>query len=203
MTADPDSNGEDEDGPEEPVFGEIPREILEHAENCRSYVLQAIRVELDYEPETLPILDEYLNRAGTTMDERPEAAHLVAITAGAYFGEVIRRKLDGFWRKLGDREVDWQLCARHALMAMNPAGMIFERLARSPDHEGPSGELVLAPDDKRAAEARLAELPPVSEEEFFLLSTRLEVIETVHEMLRDQMRSEGRESISFEPGDYE
>jgi hypothetical protein len=202
VTADPDSNGEGE-GPDEPIFGEIPREILELAENCRSYVLQAIRVELDYEPETLPILDEYLNRAGTTMDERPDAARLVAITAGAYFGEVVRRKLDGFWRKTGGTELDWQLCARHALIAMNPAGMIFERLARSADHEGPSSELVLAPDDKRAAEARLAEMPPVSEEEYFLLSTRLEVIETVHEMLRDQMRREGRETITFEPEDYE
>jgi hypothetical protein len=202
VTPDPDSNGEDE-GPDEPVFGEIPREILELAENCRSYVFQAIRVELDYEPETLPILDEYLNRAATTIDERPDAARLVASTAGAYFGEVVRRKLDGFWRKIGDTELDWQLCARHALVAMSPVGMIFETLARSPEHQGPSSELVLAPDDKQAAEARLAAIPPVSEEEFFLLSTRLEVIETVHEMLRDQMRSEGRETISFEPEDYE
>jgi hypothetical protein len=202
LTSDPDSNGEG-DGPDEPVFGEIPREILELAENCRSYVFQAIGVELDNEPETLPILDEYLNRAGTTIDQRPDAARLVAMTAGAYFGEVVRRKLDGFWRKLGDTELDWQLCARHVLFAMSPAGMIFESLARGPDHAGPSAEFVLAPDDKRAAEARLAAMPPIPEEEYFLLSTRLEVIETIHEMLRDQMRNEGRDGISFEPEDYE
>ena len=52
-------------------------------------------------------------------------------------------------------------------------------------------------------EARLAAMPPIPEEEYFLLSTRLEVIETVHEMLRDQMRGEGREAITFEPEDYE
>lgn len=202
MTSDSDSNGESEHDEDEPVIGEVPRDILELAENCRSYVLQAIRVELDYEPETLPILDEYLNRAATTMDERPDAARLVALTAGAYFGEVVRRKLDGFWLK-GETELDWQLCARHALMAMSPTGMIFESLARSADHEGPSADLVLAPDDKRAADARLAAMPPVPEEEYFLLSTRLEVIEVVYDMLRDQMRAEGRETITFEPEDYE
>ena len=198
-----DSGSNDEDDEHEPVIGEVPREILELAENCRSYVLQAVGIELDYEPETLPLLDEYLGRAGTTLDERPDAAKLVALTSGAYFGEVVRRKLDGFWLKKGDTELDWQLCARDALLAMSPAGMVLETLARGAEHEGPSAELVLAPDDKQSAAERLATLPPVSEEEFFLLSTRLEVIEVVHEMLRDQMRVEGRESITFEESDYE
>jgi hypothetical protein len=201
VTDDPDSNGDG--GPLEPVLGEVPRGILELAENCRSFVLQAIGVELDYEPETLPVLDEYLGRARTTLDERPEAAELVAITAGAYFGEVVRKKLDGFWLKKGDTELDWQLCARHALFAMNPAGIVLDTLARGAEHEGPSAELVLAPDDEQAAAARLAEMPEVSEEEYYLLSTRLELIEVVHEMLRDQMRREGRESITFEESDYD
>src|ERR1041385_1697832 len=90
-----DSNG---GGPDEPVFGEIPAEILELAENCRSFVFQAIGIELDYEAETLPILDEYVRRASTTVDDRPDAARLVAATAGAYYGEVVRRRLDGFWQ---------------------------------------------------------------------------------------------------------
>lgn len=200
MTTGSDSNG---DGLHEPVWGEIPREILELAENCRSFVFQAVAVELDYEAETLPILDEYLRRAASTIDERPDAGRLVALTAGAYFGEVVRRRLDGFWRKLGDREGDWQLCARHALLALNPMGMVYESMTRGAEHDGPSGELVLAPADQAAAEARLSQLPPVSEEEYFLLSTRLEVIETIYDMLREQMRSEGREAITFEESDYE
>src|SRR5438552_14232262 len=119
----PDSDGDD--GPHDPVWGEIPREILELAENCRSYVVQAIGVELDYDAETLPVLDEYLRRAATTVDERPDAARLVATTAGSYFGEVVRRRIDGFWRKLGDQELDWQLCGKHALLAMSPFGMVL------------------------------------------------------------------------------
>lgn len=197
----PDSNGDD--GPLEPVLGEVPREILELAENCRAYVFQAIGVELDYEAETLPVLDEYLRRAASTAEDRPDAARLVATTAGAYFGEVVRRRLDGFWRKVGDHETDWQLCARHAFLAMSPAGMVFESLARGGEHAGPSSELVLVPDDERVAEARLAQMPPVPEEEYLLLSTRLEVIEVVYDTLRDQMRSEGRDTITYEPSDYE
>lgn len=201
MNDETDSNGDG--GPLEPVFGEIPREILELAENCRAYVLQAIGVELDYEAETLPVLDEYLRRAGSTFDERPEAARLVAATAGAYFGEVIRRRIDGFWRKVGEAETDFQLCARHALLAMSPAGMVLEAMAKGAEYEGPSARLVLAPDDEQAAEARLAALPPMAETDYYLLSTRLEVIEIVHEVLRDRMREEGREGIVFEPADYE
>jgi hypothetical protein len=195
-----DSNG---GGPDEPVFGEIPAEILELAENCRSFVFQAIGIELDYEAETLPILDEYVRRASTTVDDRPDAARLVAATAGAYFGEVVRRRLDGFWRKLGPKEADYQLCARHALLAMSPVGMVLDAMAGGGEHGGPSAELVLAPDDREAAATRLAEFPPVSERDYYLLSTRLEVIEVVHRTLREQMKKEGREDIVFEPADYE
>ena len=42
------------------MLGEIPAAILELAENCRQFALSAVGVELDYEVETLPILDEYL-----------------------------------------------------------------------------------------------------------------------------------------------
>lgn len=200
-TPDSDSNGDG--GPLEPALGEVPILILERAESCRSYVKQAIGVELDYEPETLPILDEYLGRAGTTAGARPDAARLVALTAGAYFGEVVRRRLDGFWRETGDGDADLELCARHALLAMNPVGMVFEAMARSVEHDGPSAELVLAPGDRRAVEERLKQVPPLPEDEYFLLSTRLETIELVHDWLREQMRAEGREEITFVADDYE
>jgi hypothetical protein len=81
--------------------------------------------------------------------------------------------------------------------------MVFEAIAKGAAHDGPSAELVLAPADEPAAEARLSQMPPVSEDEYFLLSTRLEVIEAVYDMLRDQMRSEGREGTTYEESDYE
>ncbi len=195
-------NGIDDD-PYAGVLGDVPAEILELSENCRQYALSAVGVELDYEVETLPILDEYLRMAAAGLKDRPEAAPVVTGTVAAYFGEVVRRRIDGFWRHLDDPNDPWELCARRALLAMSPLGIVLEILERSTEHDGPSGELKLAPEDRKLADERLARVPPVSEEEYYLLSTREEVIETVYEALRDGLKAEGRESLVFEPSDYE
>jgi hypothetical protein len=197
-----DGNGSDED-PYAGVLGDVPAQILELAENCRQYALSAVGVELDYEVETLPILDEYLRMAAAGLRDRPEAAPVVTQAVAAYFGEVVRRRMDGFWRHREDLNDPWELCARRALLAMSPLGIVLEVLERSTEHDGPSGELKLAPDDRRLADERLARIPPVSEEEFYLLSTRQEVIETVYEALRESLKSDGRESLVFEPSDYD
>ena len=94
-------NGIDDD-PYAGVLGDVPAEILELSENCRQYALSAVGVELDYEVETLPILDEYLRVAAAGLKDRPEAAPVVTGTVAAYFGEVVRRRIDGFWRHLDD-----------------------------------------------------------------------------------------------------
>jgi hypothetical protein len=184
-------------------MGEVPAEILELSENCRQFTLSAVGVELDYDVETLPLLDEYLRGAVAGLKDRPEAEPLVTRTVAAYFGEVVRRKMDGFWRRRPDPNDEWELCARRALLSLSPLGVVLEVIARSTEHDGPSGELRLAPDDQRLAEERLAMIPPVSEEEYYLLSTRQEVIETVYEALRARLKAEGRESLVFEESDYE
>lgn len=197
------ASGDDEQGPDEPVLGEIPGEILELAESGRQFALSAVGVELDYDAETLPILDEYLRIASGGVKDRPQLEPLVAKTVAAYFGEVARRRLDGFWRRREDPNDPWELCARRAFLSLSPLGVVLEVLEKSSEHDGPSGELRLAPDDRELAEQRLARLPEVSEDEYYLLSTRLEVIETVYEAIREQMQREGRESLVFEESDYE
>jgi len=192
-----------EDVPEEPRLGDVPLAVLELSESCRQFVHGALGVELDYEAETLPVLDEYLRVAGQGVHDRPEAKPLVAATAAAYFGEVVRRRIDGFWKRSPKVPDEWQICARRAFVSMSPLGMVEESLARSEDHPGPSAELELAPSDRELAAARLAVLPEVSDDEYYLLSTRLEVIEAVYEALRDRMRAEGRESVVFEEEDYD
>jgi hypothetical protein len=188
---------------EPPRLGEVPVAILELSESCRQFVQRALGVELDYEAETLPVLDAYLQMAGGGVVDRPEAEPLVARTVAAYFGEVVRRRVDGLWRRRPELEDEWQLCARRTFLSLSPLGIVLESLARGADHPGPSAELSLAPDDRAVAESRLAVLPPVSEDEYYLLSTRLEVIETVYEALRERMKAEGRESVVYEEADYD
>ncbi|HVU00140.1 MAG TPA: hypothetical protein VHE30_00260 [Polyangiaceae bacterium] len=199
--------GTDEQDPdaahaEEPSLGDAPIAILELAESCRGFVRGALQVELDYEVETLPVLDEYVRLARTGVEDRPETEPLVAAAVAAYFGEVVRRRIEGFWRRSPTVPDEWQLCARRAFLLMSPLGMVYEALHRGEDHSGPSAELDLAPSDRALAEARLAVFPEVSEEDYYLLSTRLEVVEVIYEALRDRMRDEGRESVVFEEEDY-
>jgi hypothetical protein len=197
-------NGASDEEALEPVLGEIPGPILELAESCRRFALGAVGVALDYDAETLPILDEYLRVAAQGIADRPELEDVVTRAAAAYFGEVVRRRLDGFWRHRPDDPSDeWELCARRTLLSFSPLGVVLESMAKTSERSGPSAELRLAPDDARLAEERLAIFPPVPEEEYYLLSTRLEVIETVYEALRERMKSEGRESLVFEEADYE
>ncbi len=194
-----------EDGPdeEEYVLGEIPAEIFELSERCRAFVHSALGVELDTTPETLPVLDEYLRMAGAGIADRPELEPLVTRAVAAYYGEVVRSRIDAFWRRNPDPEDPWLLCGRRVFLAVSPLGMVLDSMARGTEHAGPSAELKLAPEDEALARARLEAIPEVSEDEYHLLSTRLEVLELICETLRDQMKSEGRESLVFEEGDYD
>jgi hypothetical protein len=65
-------------------------------------VKQSVGFTLDFEPETLPVLDHYVELARKAVHERKETAPLVAQAIGAYLGEVTRRKYGGFWRTEDD-----------------------------------------------------------------------------------------------------
>jgi hypothetical protein len=195
-------HSEREDAEDEFAIGEVPVPIFELAEACRQYVLSAVGVELDYSAETLSLVDEYLRQAKQSLKDRPETEPVVTGAVAAYFGEVIRRRIDGFWRKKERDSEAWLLSARRAYLSMSPLGLVLESLAQGEDHPGPSGELDLAPDERAAVETRLSVFPPVSEEEYYLLTTRLEVIEVVYEALRDRMKADGRESLVYDQEDY-
>jgi hypothetical protein len=78
--------------------GEPPTIIADLAASCVRYVQHGVGFTLDFEPETLPVLDHYVVLARKAANERKETAPLVAQAIGAYLGEVARRKYGGFWR---------------------------------------------------------------------------------------------------------
>jgi len=75
-----------------------PTAIADLAASCVRFVKQSIGFTLDFEPETLPVLDHYVTLARQATTERKETTPLVAQAIGAYLGEVTRRKYGGFWR---------------------------------------------------------------------------------------------------------
>jgi hypothetical protein len=180
-----------------------PDEIGELAESCRQYVLHSTGIELDYTQDTLSVLDHYLAGARESIAERPDLEPLIARSAGAYFGELVRRTLPSFWSLPTADIHDWRLCAKRVFLAFNPIGVAYDALADGVDHDGPSSELRVAPEEREVVAQRLEELPEVPESEYYLLSTRLEVIEAAAMALRLEMQKGGVDDVSFEESDYD
>ncbi len=179
-----------------------PPEIAELSAACCEYVQRAMGLMPDFSPETLPLVDHYLDLVRASVEERPELLPLVARAVGAYFGEVVRRQLPAFWSIPSADSHEWRLCARPVFLSLNPIGVAYDAVHASSEHDGPSSQLKLAPEERDVVDRRIAELPPVREDEYFLLSTRLEVIEIAADALRGQMLEGGSADVAFDASDY-
>jgi hypothetical protein len=191
-----------------------PPEVEDLAEGCVRFVERALGVRLDYRPETLPLLDHYLQQARAAMSERVEALPIVTHMAGAYLGEVIRRRHASWWRLGGDDPTYWQIELESVYLAFCPVLFIREALTRghaadaaegSPEDRagGDPAALELEEADREAVAARLAELPPVSDDEYYSPSTRLEVIDIAVDAIRSRRLAAGEEvDAALEPDDY-
>jgi hypothetical protein len=185
------------------TFALAPAEISELVDVCRQYVQRAVGVELDLTPETLPVLDHYVRVSRQHVEQRPQLLVLMARVVGGYFGEVARRHLGLFWHVPSADMHEWQLYGRSVLLAISPIGVAYDALHGSGEHDGPSSSLCLTPEERELVDRRLASLPPVPEEEYYLLSTRLEVVEIAVEALRAQMLQDGTADVEFAASDYE
>jgi hypothetical protein len=180
-----------------------PEQIQELCDRCLQYVSTAVNVGLDFSEDTLPILDHYLRLSRDSIAQRPELRALITQTAGAYFGELVRRRLNGYWQIPNADVHNWRICARSVYLAFNPIGVVNEALEQGAPGNGPTGELQLANEDRDMVAERLALAPPVSEEDYYLLSTRLEAIGIAAEALRMAMHQGGQDEVEFELQDYE
>ena len=97
-----------------------PDRVRDLAEACVRFVERSVGVKLDYEPETLSILDHYLAGARAAAAEKPAAGALVAHAAGAYFGEVVRRRYPSWWRLDGDDPSGWRLELEPVYLSFSP-----------------------------------------------------------------------------------
>src|SRR5690606_10328312 len=96
-------------------------------------VKEKLSFELDFTPETLPVLDHYLELLRTEGDGPPDekVVSVAAPCAGAYFGEVVRRSLPGLrWHLAGDDYTRWRLEARDVFLCFNPIGAALEAIYR-------------------------------------------------------------------------
>ncbi|HYJ09005.1 MAG TPA: hypothetical protein VEX18_08345 [Polyangiaceae bacterium] len=180
-----------------------PEPIADLVRACLDYVKRSLGTELDFTPETLPLLDHYLSEAREELEAKPELAEITAHAAGAYFGEVLRRQMQGFWRTPSASLHDYQVCSSIAFVSINPFGVAYDALYGGTEHGGPRSNLKLAPEDHGFMAARLETVPEVPEDQFYLLSTRIEVVEIAVEALRAKLEQEGYSEMEYTPEDYE
>src|SRR5262245_8078766 len=104
----------------------VPARVREYAEQAVVYVRRALGVALEYDSDTLPLLDHYLRMVP---EEQGATVQLVIATSGAYFGEVVRRRLGGRWEVVGD-ETDWRVVLPTGLN-FSPLGFVASAIAQA------------------------------------------------------------------------
>ena len=170
-----------------------PERISHLAGRCITHVKNRTGITLDYQSETLSVVDFFIQQV--LKDEgkgdippagdhrRADMMHLLAPTIGAYFGEMVRHSFPCRWRIETDDPKEWFIEFEHVPLRFRPVGAAAEALVES-DIDDWGCCLATAREETTPLRERLQAAPPVSEEEFFTLSTRFEVLQIAVDWLR-------------------
>jgi hypothetical protein len=181
--------------------GPPPPRVAELCAACMRFVASKYKVPLDGTPETLSLVDQYVREAREAVKTRPESLDLVAPAVGAYLGEVMRQTFGAEWLAEGEYGT-WRLYFTNVYLAFNPIGMGYEAILMT-DAEGWNAHLTLDPGERDEIEARLAAMPEVDEEEYYLPTTRIDVVTAVVETLRAKAEAAGMGDVTFTLDDYQ
>jgi len=155
----------------------VPPRIREYADQAVAYVRSALGVALEYDSDTLPLLDHYIR---SVPDEQRATVKLVIATSGAYFGEVVRRRLGGRWEASGDED-DWRVVLPTGLN-FSPTGFVASAIAQA-DLDDLDSELDAPARMRPYVQQALQRMGEVSVEDYYSLCGRLDTLEHVHEVL--------------------
>ena len=181
-----------------------PTIIGEYAARAVDYVRRALGMELEYDSETLPVLDHYLR---TSPGAQPATLQLLAQTSGAYFGEVVRRRLGGRWDLTGGAAApSWRVVLPSGL-SFAPAALVASAIlqADADDVDEDFDSALDAPAKMRPfVELALERMADVTVECYYSLCGRLDTLEHLQEVLvavAAQLRREGGIDSAAVPDD--
>lgn len=182
------------------AFPPAPENIAELADACVRFVERATLLTLDYTPETLPFLDHWLRE----MKEKPvhEILSLVGPTAGAYFGEVVRRAHPHVrWRANGDDFQRFRLEYETCFLHFNPIGVAVEAITLR-DADGWSAHFQMLDEDADAVAESLAQTGGVRADDYYRFAVRYEAVDQVFNVLNSIAISRGEGGRRFGPEIY-
>jgi len=159
----------------DPAF---PSRVQEYAERAVDYVRRAVGLTLEYDSDTLPLLDHYIRGVP---EDQPTTVELVALTSGAYFGEVVRRRLGGRWDLTADDATEWRVYLPTGLN-FSPAGFVAAAIMQA-DLDDLDSEFDAPPRMRPYIAQALARMGEVSIDDYYSLCGRLDTIEHIHEVL--------------------
>jgi hypothetical protein len=185
----------------------------------REQVERALGVALTDELGTtaLAFVDHYLS---LVRDEtREPIVSLVAANAGAWFGELIRREVGGTWIGDGKDPRRLRLLLEPQFVHFSPVDMAYEAIfsaaAEPGDPRLPDGTTLdcafhlrkqpvgdQEPADHAWVADRLAEAPPVPEDQYYSLTGRWETLELILELLASRELERGGEPTRYHLNDY-
>ena len=162
-----------------------PTQVTDGALACVRFVEKKIGIALDFEVESLPLLDHYLRDARTGSPAQ-ETIDLLASVAGCYFGEVVRARYPMTWHAHDDEPLFWSLSTPSiSIFPVAIARVTIENVQAERRFE----VFRFARSLRAAVGRRLDGLPRVSDDEYTALSTRVEVIEIAFDVLAAATRT--------------
>ena len=189
-----------------------PEAIDNLAGRCIVHVKKRTGITLDYKSETLSVVDYFIQQilkeeGGGQMPplgdhRRADAMHLFAPTIGAYFGELVRNIFPCRWRIEGDDPQTWTIEFKHVPLRFSPIGAAAEALMEM-DVSDWSAALATARDETESLLERLDAAPPVSESDFYTLSTRFEVLQIAVDWLRARRSTTKKPPAEITKEDYD
>ncbi len=181
-------------------------------------VRRSLQAELDGSVTSLAFVDHYLTMARD--EDREPIVSLVAAGAGAYFGELVCREIGGTWVGDGHDPRRLRLLLEPQFIHFSPVDQAYEaiagtslnvddpRVAAGPAFDSMFGLQPPGPDDGPEQDdaqwlsERLAELPPMPEDQFHSLTCRFETLQLMLEMLATRHGAQGRPRLRLGLADY-
>ena len=155
----------------------VPPQVQAYADRAVEYVRRAVGVALEFDSDTLPLLDHYLRNVPP---DQAEAIALIATTAGAYFGEVVRRHIGGRWDVSDADAKKWRVFLPAGLN-FAPASLVTAAIEKKEFDDEVALE---APERmKPYVEQALSRMGNATVDEYYSLCGRLDTIEHLHEVL--------------------